>query len=50
MVFDNADQPEEISDLIPRGPGQVIITSREPAWYEVAVSIEVGVFEHVADP
>ncbi|MFI6388841.1 hypothetical protein [Nonomuraea sp. NPDC050540] len=40
LVFDNADQPEEISDLIPRGPGQVIITSRNHQWQGIVDTVE----------
>jgi NB-ARC domain len=28
LIFDHADQPEELNDMIPRGPGDVLITSR----------------------
>ncbi|MEU7856232.1 FxSxx-COOH system tetratricopeptide repeat protein [Nonomuraea sp. NPDC049141] len=46
MVFDNAGQPETVGAFLPRGrSGHVLITSREPAWDEVAVPIEVGAFE-----
>ncbi|MFD9944512.1 FxSxx-COOH system tetratricopeptide repeat protein [Nonomuraea sp. NPDC059023] len=44
LVFDNADQPEEISDLIPRGPGQVIITSRNHRWQGIVDTVPVDVF------
>ncbi|MFE0147919.1 FxSxx-COOH system tetratricopeptide repeat protein [Nonomuraea sp. NPDC059007] len=46
LIFDNAGHPESVGSFLPRsGPGHVLITSREPAWEEVAVPIEVGVFE-----
>ena len=32
LIFDNADQPEDISDIIPHGPGHVLITSRNNRW------------------
>lgn len=32
IVFDNADNPEGLRDLIPYGPGQVLITSRDQRW------------------
>ncbi|NBE92238.1 tetratricopeptide repeat protein [Nonomuraea sp. KC401] len=44
LVFDNADQPEEISDLIPQGPGQVIITSRNHRWQGIVDTVAVDVF------
>ncbi|MEO3872820.1 FxSxx-COOH system tetratricopeptide repeat protein [Nonomuraea sp. B12E4] len=44
LVFDNADQPEEISDLIPQGPGQVIITSRNHRWQGLVDTLAVDVF------
>ena len=36
MVFDNAEDPRALSRLLPDGPGQVLITSRNPAWRGVA--------------
>lgn len=32
LVFDNADDPAALADVLPDGPGRVIITSRNPAW------------------
>jgi hypothetical protein len=32
LIFDNADQPEDMSNIIPRGPGHVLITSRNHRW------------------
>ncbi|WP_030899567.1 FxSxx-COOH system tetratricopeptide repeat protein [Streptomyces sp. NRRL F-5126] len=32
IVFDGADDPEEIWDLVPEGPGDVLITARNPDW------------------
>ncbi|MFF1837063.1 FxSxx-COOH system tetratricopeptide repeat protein [Streptomyces sp. NPDC058231] len=34
LVFDGADEPEQIWDLVPTGPGHVLITSRNPEWGE----------------
>ncbi|MEV1240965.1 FxSxx-COOH system tetratricopeptide repeat protein [Nonomuraea sp. NPDC049750] len=46
LVFDNAGHPATMGAFLPRGgSGHVLITSREPAWDEVAVPIDVGVFE-----
>jgi tetratricopeptide (TPR) repeat protein len=44
LIFDNADQPDELNDIIPRGPGDVLITSRNPRWDVVATKLEVDVF------
>jgi tetratricopeptide (TPR) repeat protein len=44
LVFDNADQPEEIRDLVPIGSGHVIITSRNHRWQSTADVVEVDVF------
>ena len=44
LVFDNADQPDELNDIIPREPGHVLITSRNPRWDVVATKLEVDVF------
>ncbi|MEU2965391.1 FxSxx-COOH system tetratricopeptide repeat protein [Streptomyces ardesiacus] len=32
LVLDGADEPEEIEDLVPAGPGHVLVTSRNPEW------------------
>jgi tetratricopeptide (TPR) repeat protein len=45
LVFDNADQPEDISDLIPSGPGHVIITSRNHRWQSVINTVPMDVFD-----
>ncbi|WP_265872060.1 FxSxx-COOH system tetratricopeptide repeat protein [Streptomyces drozdowiczii] len=34
LVLDGADEPEQIQDLVPSGPGHVLITSRNPEWTE----------------
>ncbi|MFE7072110.1 FxSxx-COOH system tetratricopeptide repeat protein [Streptomyces sp. NPDC057620] len=34
LVLDGADEPEEISGLVPTGTGHVLITSRNPQWRE----------------
>jgi tetratricopeptide (TPR) repeat protein len=44
LVYDNADQPELISRLIPGGQGDVIITSRNNRWSAVVNTVEVDVF------
>ena len=32
VVFDNAEAPRALAQLIPEGPGEVLITSRNLAW------------------
>jgi hypothetical protein len=44
LVFDNADQPEELLDFIPRGGGHVLITSRNHRWGSLVDAIPVDVF------
>nr|WP_289849666.1 FxSxx-COOH system tetratricopeptide repeat protein [Actinoallomurus purpureus] len=44
LIFDNADQPEDISDVIPHGPGHAIITSRNHRWKGVVDTVAVDVF------
>jgi tetratricopeptide (TPR) repeat protein len=44
LIFDNADDPEEISDAIPQGPGHVLITSRNHRWESVVEAVPVDVF------
>ena len=43
LVFDNAEDPADIAGWLPGGGGHVLITSRERAWAEVAVPVEVDV-------
>jgi tetratricopeptide (TPR) repeat protein len=45
LIFDNADLPEDIADIIPRGRfGHVLITSRNPRWNAVVKTLPVDVF------
>jgi tetratricopeptide (TPR) repeat protein len=45
LIFDNADQPEDIMDLIPQGgPGDVLITSRNHRWQSVIDTVPMNVF------
>jgi tetratricopeptide (TPR) repeat protein len=44
LVFDNADQPEDIRQLIPDGPGHVLITSRNHRWQSVINTVPMDVF------
>ncbi|MFD3653970.1 FxSxx-COOH system tetratricopeptide repeat protein [Streptomyces sp. NPDC058620] len=34
LILDGADDPDQIWDLVPTGPGHVLITSRNPEWRE----------------
>lgn len=44
LVFDNADQPEDLMPFIPHGPGHVLITSRNNQWQQQVETIPVDVF------
>ncbi|MFC4111921.1 FxSxx-COOH system tetratricopeptide repeat protein [Nonomuraea zeae] len=44
LIFDNAENLE-INDTIPRGPGHVLITSRNHSWQGVVDTLPVDVFE-----
>jgi hypothetical protein len=44
LIFDNADQPEDVKDLIPEGPGDVLITSRNLRWQSVIDTVRMDVF------
>ena len=43
LVFDNAENPADITAWLPGGGGHVLITSRERGWAEVAAPVEVDV-------
>jgi tetratricopeptide (TPR) repeat protein len=45
LIFDNADLPEDLNEIIPRGPGDVLITSRNHRWQAVVDTMQVDVFE-----
>ncbi|MFH9547645.1 FxSxx-COOH system tetratricopeptide repeat protein [Streptomyces sp. NPDC017435] len=34
LILDGADEPDQVWDMVPTGPGHVIITSRNPEWSE----------------
>ncbi len=44
LIFDNADQPEDISDILPHGTGHVLITSRNHRWQSIVDAVPVDVF------
>jgi hypothetical protein len=46
LVFDNAEQPEELARWLPSaGGGHVLVTSRHPAWGALAQPIRVDVLD-----
>jgi hypothetical protein len=45
LVFDNAEDPAELTQHLPTGEGHVLITSRNPLWHQVAASVEVGALD-----
>ncbi|WP_373317978.1 FxSxx-COOH system tetratricopeptide repeat protein [Virgisporangium aliadipatigenens] len=45
LVYDNADNPEDLAGLLPPTEGHVIITSRNGEWSQVYDAIEVDVLE-----
>ncbi|HTU72384.1 MAG TPA: FxSxx-COOH system tetratricopeptide repeat protein [Trebonia sp.] len=45
LIFDNADQPEDLLPLIPSGPGDVLITSRNHRWQSEVSTVPLDVFE-----
>jgi tetratricopeptide (TPR) repeat protein len=45
LIFDNADRPEDIFDLLPGGEGDVLITSRNHKWRQSMVdTVPMDVF------
>lgn len=45
VVYDNANDPDDLAHLIPSVGGHVILTSRNQAWSNVWDAIEVNVFD-----
>ncbi|MBB5869102.1 MinD-like ATPase involved in chromosome partitioning or flagellar assembly/tetratricopeptide (TPR) repeat protein [Allocatelliglobosispora scoriae] len=45
LIFDNAEDPELVSQYLPQGKGHVLITSRNPSWGERAQPVPVDVFQ-----
>jgi TIR domain-containing protein/tetratricopeptide repeat protein/NB-ARC domain-containing protein len=43
LVLDNAEFPREMREWLPAGPGNILITSRNPGWSELAARVEVNV-------
>jgi CO dehydrogenase nickel-insertion accessory protein CooC1 len=44
LIFDNADDPEQLEPYLPTGAGHVLITSRNQRWSHAAEPLEVDVF------
>jgi hypothetical protein len=45
LIFDNAEDPAALARYLPAGHGQVIITSRNPNWQELATPVGVDVLK-----
>jgi MinD-like ATPase involved in chromosome partitioning or flagellar assembly len=45
VVFDNAEDVDEVLPFIPRGSGHVLVTSRNSQWGERAQSMTIDVFQ-----
>jgi tetratricopeptide (TPR) repeat protein len=45
LIFDNAEDPAALAGYLPGGGGQVVITSRNPGWHELANPVGVDVFD-----
>ncbi|MGH3803785.1 MAG: FxSxx-COOH system tetratricopeptide repeat protein, partial [Pseudonocardiaceae bacterium] len=45
LIFDNAEDPAALARYLPAGGGQVVITSRNPGWHELATPVGVDVFD-----
>ena len=44
VVFDNAEDASALVQVLPRGPGKVLITSRNPSWRGVADAVAMKEF------
>ena len=44
LIFDNADQPEDLRQYFPGGPGDVLVTSRNHRWQHTVATVPVDVF------
>jgi tetratricopeptide (TPR) repeat protein len=44
LIFDNAEDPEDLAAYLPTGSGHIIITSRNQAWTRHAEPVELEVF------
>ena len=44
LIFDNAEDPEDLAPFLPTGSGHILITSRNQAWTRYAEPVELDVF------
>lgn len=44
LIFDNAEEPDQVERFVPQGSGHVLITSRNPTWGDRAQPVAVNVF------
>ena len=44
LIFDNAENPEDLAPFLPTGSGHILITSRNQAWTRHAEPVELDVF------
>jgi Tetratricopeptide repeat/NB-ARC domain len=44
LIFDNATEHSDLAQFLPGDGGQVLITSRNPRWEEIAVGQDIGLF------
>ena len=44
LIFDHVEEPGELEDFFPGGSGHIIVTSRNPAWSELAEPTAIDVF------
>ena len=44
LIFDNAEDPEDLAPYLPTGSGNILITSRNQAWTRHAEPLELDVF------
>jgi hypothetical protein len=45
LIFDNADGPEDLLDLLPHAPGHVLVTSRNRRWASQVETVTVEMFD-----
>lgn len=45
LIFDNADDPDVVKDLMPPGPGHIIITTRNKRWNAFEDLLELDVLD-----
>jgi hypothetical protein len=44
LVFDNVDDPDHLTGLLPDGPGHILVTARAGAWQEIGSLVAVEEF------